>query len=359
MKKILMILYGNIATDARVIRAANALTNEYEIHVISFDKQTKYPFISHNIFKKKHNFGIFTYLKFIYKVFIHILTNKYDIFYGHDIFSCIPLYIIHKIFNKKTIIYDSHELYIDDVSKKIKFFLKFEKKVIFISNQVICASEERAEIMKKYFGLTRKPNVIKNISYVEDEDIEYRNMILDKFSEFFNINAFSILYAGGIINGRKLDVLVDVVNSLGDSYKLFIVGNGNYFDSLSYKIEKLNNRNIKLIKSVPFDKLGTILRLFDSGYLFYGTHNLNNRYCASNKIYEYASAGLPIISNDNPTVKKVLVKYNIGYANEFLEKAIKTVEKNLSNMRDSIPRFIAENKWEDESDKIKKLIAEE
>lgn len=350
MKKIFMMVYSEIKKDARVMRAADALCQYYDVYIYACGEINKEKITSIPIKNCPSLDGYSTYIKFILGAISECCRIKPDIVYGHDIFSAIPMEVLRFIFGKKCkYIYDAHELFMFQDEQKysladrIQYY--YEHLSIKKSDLVFCAEEKRAEIMVDYHKINKKPIVIRNISYLPNTaDNEFK----EKYKAFFEIPAFSIVYAGGLLFGRKLDLLIDAVNQAGFEYKLMLIGDGPAFKSLSEQIEKYQNPNIRVSSGLPYEKLKSALELFDVGYLYYNTTDLNNRYCAPNKIYEYAGIGLPILGNDNPTVKEIVHNNEIGICTDDIIEGILTLKRNQKVYKSNASRFVEQNTLEKE-----------
>lgn len=359
MKSIFMIVYNKIENDARVQRAAISLSCNYVVYLFSIGKMDNEKIISLPSKSCESLGGIRTYLRFVIECIICAKKHKPDIIYAHDIFAALPLLLLKLLRVANIYIYDAHELFIKQKNRKLRFddclLYSIESRAIKSSNLVICANEKRSEIMKSYHKLSTKPVVVRNISYFPSINKHMSPEIYEQCKDFFNIPAFFVVYAGGMLHGRKLEILIDVIHKLGSEYKLLLVGNGPAYKSLKERIDFLNNVNIKIINAVPYDDLAPILKKADAGYMFYPVDTLNNIYCAPNKIFEYASAGLPIISNLNPSVKQYIDQSNIGCCDDNLSDAIYYVKNNKSVLKKNIEIFLANNKQENEA---KKLLSE-
>ncbi|MDC3081689.1 hypothetical protein OA385_05065, partial [Paracoccaceae bacterium] len=57
-------------------------------------------------------------------------------------------------------------------------------------------------------------------------------------------------------------------------------------------------KRVFIFPSVDSDELHDIISLANVGYLFYDQKFINNRFCASNKMWEYLNAGTPVVSNN-------------------------------------------------------------
>lgn len=353
-----MMVYNDISTDARVMRAARALAEDYEVYLYAIGRCDDDNIKSISVNGCTSIGGVKNNLKFVLGAVKTCLSIKPDIVYGHDIFSAVPLVILMSRLKESKFIYDAHELFMADGKKRLgideKIQYWFEACAIKKSDLVICAHEKRSEIMKKYHKLAVLPTVVKNISYLPESDSEW---FRSQYADFFKKNTFKVVYAGGLLPGRRLDKLIDAVNMPDSGCSLMIVGNGPDRQNLLNRAAECKNAEIVIVPGVPYKKLGSVLSCFDAGYLYYPTDTPNNLYCAPNKIYEYAGAGLPIIANDNPTVREELEKYSIGICGDDIPEAIKTVRNNSKEIVLGMRQFVCENTLEKEVDKLRAAIS--
>lgn len=333
MTKMLMLVYNDLNRDARVQRSYKSLREKYDITVVSVGNQETEFYSKNNIvIMNAGKTSISNYLSYVKAVIRISKSEQFDLVYGHDFYSALPMFMMKLKRKTFKLIYDAHELYFPNsqeiFSMRDYFFYFFEKKIIKKSDLVICAQEKRSEIMKKHYELKEYPLVVENISILSDRESDKTRQILSDNKYFFSTKATCIVYAGVVTKSRRIDKLIDAVNELGEGYKLLIVGEGDYYGALLEKIEKLNNKNIIAIGSMAYNELGSLLKKGDIGYLYYPNEGLNNKYCAPNKIYEYVSVGLPIICNENITLKNIVEDKQIGVSSDDIKKAIKLVVQN-------------------------------
>ncbi len=361
-KSILMYVYGDISTDARVQRAATALSTDFNVTLVSTDvgkpaiKDAPYD----NILVKpgKSSSPFMAYYANVRRTMKLVKRMKPDIFYGHDYYSA---WLVKKLLGKKycsKVIYDAHELIIPEegkpFSRRSRMFYNFEKKVVGKVDLLICASEARGEIMKKHYGLQSAPEVIRNISQLSVNHDDVTEGILSSLDGFFKDPRLAVVYAGVVNRGRNLEELYKAVSARSSQCKLLVVGGGDYLDTLRSMAESDSALLSAFTGKVPYTALGAILSRCDVGFIYYPNNKLNNRYCASNKIYEYASVNLPIISNDNPTIAKDLDDFGIGFSSSDISEALSKVLENPSLCKSNCDNFNQANRWADEE---KKLIA--
>lgn len=360
-KKIIMYVYGDITTDARVQRAATALAEEYELILISNNcgkvlPSTKY----RNILVGNGSFNTRNYFKTIYETFLIVKKERPDMFYGHDYYaSLIVKLLIGRKYCKK-VVYDAHELYIPQDGQpftlRSKFFYKIEKKIVNKVDLLICASNERANVMQDHYNLEQLPTTIRNISQLIISKDPQTESILNSLSVFFSKPGLTVVYAGTVMACRRIDEITEIVSRHSKDYKLLIIGKGDSLDL----VKQIATKNPKLTSAftgaIPYRSLGAILARCDIGFIFNPNDILNNIYCAPNKLFEYASVGLPILSNDNPTIKKELEENHIGIATDNIEEGLLRISQDLVTYKDRCKQFSINNPWSVDAELLKSKI---
>ncbi len=92
------------------------------------------------------------------------------------------------------------------------------------------------------------------------------------------------------------------------------IGFGAPADEQSLKdlLSELKIAHVRFLPPVKHSEMFEVLTQYDAGLAFYENINLNQYYCAPNKIYDYLACGVPVISNDYPGLKKVLEDNRVG-----------------------------------------------
>ena len=356
-----MYVYNDITTDARVQRAVDSFAVDYDLTLISIHKgKVIHDSNYRNILAGGHYKGFLNVFETILTTIRIIKEWKPDIVYCHDYYSAILAFILIQGGYSGKIVYDAHELIIPECGHKdrrLKFFYWFEKRIVKKVDLLICASEERAQIMKDHYDLTNLPVIIPNISQLQvDDDDKDVKPILESLGEFFADPRITVVYAGVVTKNRHLGVLLDAVHALYDQCKLLIVGKGDDLVTLQNRANSYPELQSAFTGAVPYKCLGSILSRCDIGFLYYPSDTLNNKYCASNKIYEYASVNLPMLANENPTVKKILENSQIGISTNVFKDGIEQIVKNGANYKFNCSVFTNNNKWSNEAEHLRKVI---
>lgn len=347
MKKIQMFVYNDLKTDARVMRTIETLSKKYELVVYSIGEKKELNGTVNITFTKKY--GRFDYYMFMFFILRKILFTKSNYVYGHDYYACMPIYILMKLKKDSSYIYDAHELLFekedDLLSKRQLFFLEFENKIINKVDQIISASKERSFLMKEYYHLDTLPLTINNVSILPKSNVK-----VEYFSKLMDSDAFKIVYAGVVSKSREIDKFIQEVIDSQLDIQLFIIGNGDFKNEL---IEKYDDPRVIFIDSIPYNQLRSFIEVCDAGFLNYPMIDLNNTYCASNKVYEYASVGISFLYYFNPTIGQIASDNGIGFlVQNNLSEIVNYISQNKQEIKNATSIFISKNNWSIEEEKL-------
>lgn len=360
MKTVQMFVFNNINTDARVQRCVNALSNEYSCLLYSLGKQWDKSNIANETItpKGKNHFG--QYLSVLHQFKKLTANKKCDIFYAHD-FSSAPEAIYMKLSRKcEKLVYDAHELFYpeENVHFSLRDYLFYfcEKWVIKHADVIICAQSDRARLMKEHYKLPQLPVVVRNISILPPCSAMQDKALEKEFLEYFDSQCITVVYAGAIEKERNLEAMIKAVKEYKERpIRILLIGNGSYLGSLKEYVHAESMDNVKFMPGIPYNQLSFVLSRCDIGYLSYTEERANTRYCSPNKIYEYASVNLPIISTGNETVKTLIQSFDIGTYSDDLSEALDSLIPRLDEVRAHCDDFLKANSWE--SEKIKLIEA--
>jgi glycosyltransferase involved in cell wall biosynthesis len=112
-----------------------------------------------------------------------------------------------------------------------------------------------------------------------------------------------------------VDELVSSMAMCSDEFALIILGRAyrNSTDVVHRKIRQLGLEDrVFLHEEVPHAEILHYMASCDIGTALYRNTNVNNYYCASNKIYEYIALGKEILTNNYPGLLEVVAKNGYG-----------------------------------------------
>jgi glycosyltransferase involved in cell wall biosynthesis len=363
MKKIAMLLNGEIINDYRVIKIIKTLSTIAVVDLFYINgnlKEDSKLFNANanvNLISMNHkttfwvSFLRHTFFCFEFNFFINVVLSrkqKYDFIWSNDLPTLSPAYKLSEKLNSK-LVYDSHEIYIETLNqffpnrpifmKRIifNFFLFFmkwhgnfiEKKCIQKVSLFITVNKSILDYFNKKYSFS-KGLVIMNLpqkNYYKLSMVDYRGIYKWQESDFI------VLYQGGLNEGRGLFLLIDAFKELDTSYKLIVLGDGSLKNELVRKVNKDNLLNqVKFINTVPLIDLPNYTIGADIGVNLLEDFNLSKKMASPNKLFEYIHAEIPVLASDTLENNLVFQKYNIGLitinASKSIASSIKTLSKS-------------------------------
>lgn len=235
-----------------------------------------------------------------------IIAQKPDVIHANDLNALIPAYKASKKLKCK-LVYDSHEVYTENnfLSNKRLYaqFLKLkERHIVKRVDKMICVSHAASDYFAKTYGI-EKPMVVTNCSLKAEQS----------FSETKN-EGFEVLNHGQYYAGRGYDIMMEAIPLLADypEIKLALRGFGKLEDSLRARAKELGDENVRFYPRVLVQELIPKASASHVGVAITEGICINFQVSVSNKLFEYASAGLPVIMSDIPEHRYLNEKYNFG-----------------------------------------------
>jgi glycosyltransferase involved in cell wall biosynthesis len=239
------------------------------------------------------------------KIFSVISKLDVDVYHANDLPTLAPTMKASKK-NGAKVIYDSHELYMEQGMFSSDFLINRYKKEeasnIRLANAVVTVNEFIGSEMKKRYGTRENPEVVYNYPYATKA-----LAVQQKHKEII------ILYQGLYGPSRGLEELIQSIKFVGDKYTLKLRGVGDYIFKLKQivKEQKLEDR-VEFLEPVKSEDLTKSAEFADVGVIMYKAECLNNLYASPNKLFEYINAGLAILCNDLPFVASIVKTHNLG-----------------------------------------------
>ncbi|PWM20830.1 MAG: hypothetical protein DBX97_03060 [Collinsella tanakaei] len=286
-------------TDSRYIEEeVNKLSCKVELVAVSSDMY----FGKRSILKKIKRELLTN--KGIYKA---ILKTDADVIHANDLNALIPAYKAAKKMKCK-LVYDSHEIFLENPwiakNKIIKWFWSFyEKRIISKVDLVVCVSNAAADYFVEKYNIP-KPLVVTNCISVEKH-------ISGKCEKH---EPKQILNHGQFYIGRGYDIMIETAPLLRDmsDIQLVLRGFGPMEEQLKKRAEEIHADNVYFAPPVKVEELIPEASHAWVGMAITEAISLNFKLSVSNKIFEYAAAGLPVIMSDIPEHRYLNDRYNFG-----------------------------------------------
>ena len=302
------------------------LENAYQVNFISTQSSgIEHSNLKEYIYSQVHNVGKFKkllnyiqYRSFVKKI-LNIHLNEKDIIWLGSLDTALACKGLN-FFATNQYILHLHELY-DTHQKKLKSI----KLIAQNAKHVVVPEINRAGILQVWLGLKERPIVLPNKPYDHPRlwNIAPTNPITQQIITTYYTGKPIILYQGHIGGDRNLMPLAQAMKHLPD-YEFWLLGTDHgYADQLVAVAD-----NIKYLGSVPAPYHLEITSYASIGIMSYDPINLNNLYCAPNKVWEYSGFGIPFLANDSLSLLS-LVSIKIGKISTWKESDIVGVVENI------------------------------
>lgn len=244
--------------------------------------------------------------------------------------SVLPLALYLKLIKKCRIVYDTHEL--ETETPSLFGFRKILAKVAELVcikhvDHVFCVSEPIAEWYENKYSLPR-PTVVLNSP--ETRPLRTSQYLRNKLN--LTDGAIIHLYFGLLEPHRGIEQMLDSFSTLElDKFVLVFIGYG----SLENLIQNSPGfgRNVFLLPAMHQEDLFDVACSADVGLCLINPTSTSYDYCMPNKLFEYMSAGLPVVVGPCSSLKKFVTENNIGVVAEIMDsKCIADSIRNLDKV---------------------------
>jgi len=309
------------------------------------------------IFRK----GFLFYKFYNIRLLIYLIFNKYDLLVANDLDTLLPNYLVSKL-KHLPLVYDSHEYFtgVPEIQNRplVKWVWKSIEKSIFPHlKNVMTVSDSISIQYESEYGI--RPITIRNCARNTGYIIPFSREELEVSKDHLLL----ILQGTGINIDRGGEELIEAISRLED-VTLLVVGEGDMLPFLKKKVISLNlSGQVKFFPRVPWEVMIRYTKTADAGLSLDKDTNINYRFSLPNKLFDYITAGIPIIASNLPEVSKIVNKNNCGIiipavSPDEIVRAIKTLKENpglLSELKKKAVIASESINWEHESIKILEL----
>ncbi|PLS37023.1 glycosyl transferase [Carnobacterium maltaromaticum] len=352
-RQVLMFVWNHFTNDARVMRSCTTLAdNGYFVKLVAIqDKQKKFvkqeqvtpnflllrtassisPFILilsmvafiYLILLYQHYYlfvGLFLFISFLWhwkkRMFRIVLTfigmvkaglfTSCTIVHSNDLNTLLQGVII-KVVKRVPLVYDSHEIHSSRTGYNSKIYEKIERYLIKYADVVIHENDTRAQYIHDLYQIDVK--VMHN--YTTKKDIVRIQQDLKKMLELPK-EELILLYQGGIQEGRGLEQLILAMPKVQKGV-LVLIGDGKIKPALKKMVATHNlGDRVYFVDKVPLNMLHQYTQQAFIGFQVLNNVCFNHYSAASNKLFEYIMAEVPVIACDFPEMQKVIKKWQVG-----------------------------------------------
>ena len=242
------------------------------------------------------------------RMIISGFQHKPDIVHSHDLNTLTQGIIVSRLFGRKPLIYDSHEVQTERTGYNEKVAQIWEGTHVPLVDRVIVENKTRGALFEWMYGVRPLPlyNYSKYVDVKKVPHIDVHTRLgLDPEEKI-------LLYQGGLQAGRGLEQLIDAMQYIDEGTLVFI-GDGKIRGELEDKVQQLNlATRVKFIGKVPLEELFSYTKEAYLGFQVLQNVNMNHYTASSNKLFEYMMMHVPVVGCDLPEIAQVIEKEEVG-----------------------------------------------
>ena len=236
-----------------------------------------------------------------------IIACAPDVIHANDLNALIPAYAASRKL-KCRLVYDSHEINTDNYTGKKNrslwvYYHAMESRLVHKVDLMVSVSHAAADYFAEEYHI-HKPMVITNCALASEN--------VSQPAE--KNEGFEVLNHGGFYAGRGYDLMVEAAPLLKEypEIRLALRGFGSIENQLHKRAEELNAVNVVFYPKVKVEELIPLAAGSMVGVAITEPVCLNFKLSVSNKLFEYAAAGLPVIMSDIPEHRYLNEQYHFG-----------------------------------------------
>jgi glycosyltransferase involved in cell wall biosynthesis len=274
----------------------------------------------------------------------------------HDLTS-LPAGVWAKHKAKAKLVFDAHELKPESLGGiREAIWGRIEKHCVAHCDHIIMPEKNRIAYFKQKYSSIRRVLLLQN--FPRRTDIPEH--IHDVFRRLYPISKDQkiILHSGLIAAKRHVGELVESMTLCGSKFVLVLLGTTfkGYKEILGAQIKALGLQDrVFLHDPVPHSDVLRYMASCDIGIAFYENTNLNNLYCASNKLYEYIALNKVVLTNNYPGLVDSVEKYRQGICLEVVTPGHLAAAYLEANDRAYVTPGVNKYFWEDEEDGLREI----
>lgn len=286
-----------------------------------------------------------------------------QVYVAHDL-PVLPAALMASKFYGSHLVYDAHELYPEQHhfgKERTKLYTEVEGLLAPRADYVITVNQSIANEMVKRYKI-ELPEVILNCPEVDTSGYPIPRTGTLQYKLGIPNGFYTLLFQGSLSLNRNLENLVSAMGIVKRSdVALVIMGPG---DQKRDELIKIAEKYEIMNKKVFFHPAVSQLELLqytasaDAGIIPYPHIDLNSYLCSPNKLFEFIVAGVPILANDSPELRRFVGDQGIGLnmpmtCPEDIACAIDLFFSNdISIYAEKLKKIGSEFTWEGEGRKI-------
>ena len=366
MKRVIISVINDLATDQRVHRVARLLSSE-GVEVICIGRilpdspePEDVPFRIER-FRMRLSSGPFFYAFYNLRLWLKLLfARKPDLLIPNDLDTLPACYLASRI-RKIPLIYDSHELFTQMPElihrKRVQTIWKWIERILLPRiRYAVTVNYSIATIYRRLYGTPFR--VVRNMpernvcQSLEEARKGHRGKQM-------------IIYQGALNVGRGLELMIDAMQFLEDAH-FVIAGSGDIKLELQKRVEERGvSERVEFVGRLLPRDLAALTGQADLGISLEEDRGLNYRYALPNKLFDYIQCRVPVLCSALPEMTRIVESYGVGVASgekdpEKLAGIIRYMLKERSGgaWKEALDLAAEELCWENESVVYRDLLKE-
>lgn len=299
--------------------------------------------------KEGRNFlrKIIEYCLFVVHVCRLVRKSRCVLVYSYDMHGFIAAFCAARLGKKVNVVYHNLDMYAKSGYRNMGFFIhRLELFLARFADKVVFCDTYRARYFQGKARLAVMPQVVYN------SPLKVGVLPASSLRQFLQEKGYLqdtkvACYRGALDERHGILQIIRSMRLWPQNSVLVLFGRREYpfIEKMNKEIllNRLNNRVI-LFPFIAYDELAGLTAGADAGFALYKPVDINYRFMpgASQKIFEYMSLGIPVITNDSPYFRKVLGEPAACFVNpESIEEIGKAVGNLFSNDQEKQKRSYA------------------
>jgi glycosyltransferase involved in cell wall biosynthesis len=279
-----------------------------------------------------------------------VVGLKPDVVHCHDCIA-LPAGVVVKKALGIPLVYDAHEIYEAVAARRFgatDYFARVHQRYLPLVDGFIAVNDSAAAYYRLAYPTAPSAFVIRNAPLREHLDAYdgrlHRAAGLPRTQKI-------LLYQGGYTKHRGLTILVQAGRLLPPDWSLAMMGSGPLTDEL--KRIASGTERVRFVPAVPAHELLSWTQGATAGIVPYEDKMLNHWIATPNKLWEYPNAGVPLIVQPFPEMRRIVETYRCGWLlpQPLSPEGIATVVASLSDEQivvahEACRKFTDDDNWD-------------
>lgn len=236
-----------------------------------------------------------------------IVAYRPEIIHANDLNALIPAYLASRKLGCK-LVYDSHEINVENYTTEGRSSMAYvmkavERYLVKRADLMVCVSHAAADYFTSEYDIT-PPMVVTNSSLRKETLTEEPQKHV----------GFEVINHGQFYPGRGYEEMIEAAELVKQfpDIRMCVRGFGRLEESMRSQVSEKKVENFVFYPPVNVEQLIPEAACSHVGIAITKPVCLNFKLSVSNKLFEYAAAGLPVIMSDIPEHRYLNDLYHFG-----------------------------------------------